>query len=152
MHTVTDHDIHTAKQIARQFDAAIRANESDAAQKAAQAFRALIVSANGDRGEFGSFAPDGAGAAMTGTFAAEDGFMHVHGCNEEYRLALTAHGIENLKKLIEIHRRDSESASSFGGGKEATLAVFPKLFPFPYQIHNDRLSVLNHFLGPKLGF
>ncbi|MEQ5778531.1 hypothetical protein J4E05_23650 [Thalassospira sp. NFXS8] len=72
MHTATEHDIQAAKQIARQFDIAIRANESDAAQKAAQDFRALIVSANGAKGEFGIFAPDGAGTVMTAALAAKD--------------------------------------------------------------------------------
>jgi|TARA_R110002073_G_scaffold310030_2_gene480587 hypothetical protein len=38
----------------------------------------------------------------------EDGFIHVHGCNEEYTSAFTDRGIENLKELIEIHRLDSE--------------------------------------------
>lgn len=39
----------------------------------------------------------------------EDGFIHVHGCNEEYTSAFTDLGIENLKELIEIHRHDSET-------------------------------------------
>ena len=39
----------------------------------------------------------------------EDGFIHVHGCNEEYAPAFTARGIENLKELIEIHRSDCET-------------------------------------------
>ena len=86
MHTVTDHDIHAAKQIARQFDAAIRANESDAAQKAAQAFRALIMSVNGAKGEFGIFAPDGAGTVMTAALAAKDGDVPHWGQNGVFEL------------------------------------------------------------------
>lgn len=86
MHTVTERDIHTAKQIARQFDAAIRANENDAAQKASQDFRALIVSANGDKGEFGIFAPDGAGTMLTAALAAKDGDIPHWGQNGSFVL------------------------------------------------------------------
>ena len=39
----------------------------------------------------------------------EDGFIHVHGCNEEYTPAYAARGIENLKELIEIHKSDCET-------------------------------------------
>ncbi|AUG55285.1 hypothetical protein [Thalassospira marina] len=91
MHTVTECDIHIAKQIAREFDAAIRANENDAAQNAAQDFRALSVSANGDRGEFGIFGPDGAGTVMIAALAAKDGDVPHWGQNGLFVLE-TDHG------------------------------------------------------------
>lgn len=73
MHKVTEHDIYTAKQIAGEFDTAVRANKSDAAQKAAQGFRGLLASANGEAGEFGTFAPAGSGAVITAALTAKDG-------------------------------------------------------------------------------
>ncbi len=91
MHKVTEHDIHIATQIACEFDAAIRANENDAAQKAAQYFRALIVSANGDRGEFGIFALNGAGTMLTAALAAKDGDVPHWGQNGVFVLE-TDHG------------------------------------------------------------
>ncbi|RED53492.1 hypothetical protein DFP90_101281 [Aestuariispira insulae] len=39
----------------------------------------------------------------------EDGFIHVHGCNDKYTPAFTAKGIENLKELLEIHESSRES-------------------------------------------
>ena len=73
MHKVTDRDIDTAKRIALEFHAAVRANDGDAANEASRSFRALITKTNGENGSFGSFADDGAGTAITAALAAKAG-------------------------------------------------------------------------------
>lgn len=37
----------------------------------------------------------------------EDGLIAVYGAGEEYTIALTELGIENLKQIIQIHRDDA---------------------------------------------
>jgi hypothetical protein len=108
MHTVTQHDIQAAKHIAREFDAAVRANDGDAAQKAAQDFKTLIVAANGEKGSFGSFAEDGAGTAITAALAAKDGQVPHWGQNGLFVLE-TRHG----RALVDF-TCPLDTCSSFG--------------------------------------
>ncbi|WP_417814518.1 hypothetical protein [Thalassospira alkalitolerans] len=91
MHSVRDRDIQAAKRIALEFDAAVRANDGDAANMAARAFRALIMEANGEKGSFGSFTDDGAGTVITAALAAEAGEVPHWGQNGLFVLK-TNHG------------------------------------------------------------
>lgn len=91
MHKVTHRDIETAKRIALAFDAAVRANDGDAAIEASRTFRALITEANGENGSFGSFADDGAGTAITAALAAKAGQVPHWGQNGLFVLK-TKHG------------------------------------------------------------
>jgi hypothetical protein len=108
MHKVTVSDIQTANHIAREFDAAVRANDGDAAQKAAQDFNTLIVAANGEKGSFGSFAQDGAGTAITAALAAKDGQVPHWGQNGLFVLE-TRHG----RALVDF-TCPLDTCSSFG--------------------------------------
>ena len=108
MHKVTESDIQTAKHIAREFDAAVRANDGDAAQKAAQDFNTLIVAANGEKGSFGSFAEDGPGTAITAALAAKDGQIPHWGQNGLFVLE-TRHG-----RVLVDFTCPLDTCSSFG--------------------------------------
>ncbi|WP_085586261.1 hypothetical protein [Thalassospira mesophila] len=108
MRKVTESDIQTANDIAREFDAAVRANDGAAAQKAAQDFNALIVVANGEKGSFGSFAQDGAGTAITAALAAKEGQVPHWGQNGLFVLK-TRHG----RALVDF-TCPLDTCSSFG--------------------------------------
>jgi hypothetical protein len=108
MHKVTESDIQTASDIAREFDAAVKANVDDAAQKAAQDFNTVIVAANGEKGSFGSFAEDGAGTAITAALAAKDGQVPHWGQNGLFVLE-TRHG-----RVLVDFTCPLDTCSSFG--------------------------------------
>jgi hypothetical protein len=108
MHKVTESDIQTANHIAREFDAAVRANDGAAAQKAAQDFNTVIVAANGEKGSFGSFAEDGAGTAITAALAAKDGQVPHWGQNGLFVLE-TRHG-----RVLVDFTCPLDTCSSFG--------------------------------------
>jgi len=108
MRKVTESDIQTANHIAREFDAAVRANDGAAAQKSAQDFKTLIVAANGEKGSFGSFAQDGAGTAITAALAAKEGQVPHWGQNGLFVLK-TKHG----RALVDF-TCPLDTCSSFG--------------------------------------
>ncbi|MEQ5778583.1 hypothetical protein J4E05_23910 [Thalassospira sp. NFXS8] len=108
MRKVTENDIQTANHIAREFDAAVRANDGATAEKAAQDFKALIVAANGEKGSFGSFAQDGAGTAITAALAAKEGQVPHWGQNGLFVLE-TKHG----RALVDF-TCPLDTCSSFG--------------------------------------
>lgn len=108
MHKVTHRDIETAKRIALEFDAAVRANDDDAAIEALRTFRALITETNGENGSFGSFADDGAGTAITAALTAEAGQVPHWGQNGLFVLK-TRHG----RALVDF-TCPLDTCSSFG--------------------------------------
>ncbi|WP_085595727.1 hypothetical protein [Thalassospira sp. MCCC 1A01428] len=108
MRKVTESDIQTANHIVREFDAAVRANDGAAAQKAAQDFKTLIVAANGEKGSFGSFATDGAGTAIMAALAAKEGQVPHWGQNGLFVLE-TGHG----RALVDF-TCPLDTCSSFG--------------------------------------
>ncbi|WP_404424186.1 hypothetical protein [Thalassospira australica] len=108
MHKVTDHDIKNAKRIALEFDAAVIANDGNAAQKAAHDFQGLIATTNGENGSFGSFAADGAGRVLTTVLAAKAGQVPHWGQNGVFVLE-TKHG----RALVDF-TCPLDTCSSFG--------------------------------------
>jgi hypothetical protein len=47
----------------------------------------------------------------------EDGVIGVHGRGDDYTLAFTAFGIENLRHLIELHKADARRSSEAAATK-----------------------------------
>ncbi|MBS7705200.1 hypothetical protein [Chelatococcus asaccharovorans] len=50
----------------------------------------------------------------------EDGLIGVYGVGNEYTLAFTDFGIENLRQLVEIHKQDAARDAQAAAGEHST--------------------------------
>tara|TARA_R100000322_G_scaffold159382_2_gene120289 strand:- start:347 stop:940 length:594 start_codon:yes stop_codon:yes gene_type:complete len=91
MTNVTAGQIEAARAIAEDFNRAVLADDDEAYRDKFKQFRKVVAEANGPKGEFGSFAPDGAGTAIVTALEANPGDIPHWGQNGLFILN-TVHG------------------------------------------------------------
>ncbi|WP_417538315.1 hypothetical protein [Marinomonas sp.] len=96
MINVTAGQIEAVRAISEDFNRAVLADDNEIHRAKFEQFRALVAEANGPKGEFGSFAPDGAGRAIVKALETTPGDIPHWGQNGLFILN-TVHGRAMVK-------------------------------------------------------
>ncbi|MDP2699911.1 hypothetical protein [Thalassospira sp.] len=89
--TVTDEVIKLARMISQDFNSAVLAGDDAGLKASYQAFRDLLVRTNGEKGNFGLYAPDGSGTVIEKAIEAVPGTVPHWGQNGLF-IINTVHG------------------------------------------------------------